>query len=177
MGILRFIAESLWFFLPALVGNQFPGFAVWIMARCNRLHWNVPVNERWLGENKTWQAYPAAILGSVITMYLQRKWDVTGLIDYNRPDLWFIGILFGIGIIAGDHIKSLFKRQVARIPPGERWWPYDQLDFVVGGLLAVSLALGGRVWVTAIVLIPIVLLFNPIVNGIGYRLGLRKVPY
>ncbi len=177
MEILRYIVDSLWFFLPALVGNQFPGFAVWIMAKCKRSHWNAPISERWFGKNKTWLAYPAAILGAAVTIYLQRGWKVSDLIDYNRPDLWLIGTLFGFGIVAGDHLKSFFKRQFAKIPPGERWWPYDQLDFVVGGLLMVSPVLGSKVWMTGIVLVPIVILFNPFVNRIGYELGLRKVPY
>jgi CDP-2,3-bis-(O-geranylgeranyl)-sn-glycerol synthase len=176
MDILKFIGESLWFFLPAFVGNQFPGFAVWIMARCNRSHWNVPVSERWLGKNKTWPAYPAAILGALITIYLQRRWNVNNIIDYNRSDIWLIAALFGIGIVAGDHLKSFFKRRIP-IPPGERWWPFDQLDFVAGGLVAVSFLVGWNIWITAIVLVPMVLLFNPVVAGIGYQLGLRKVPY
>jgi CDP-2,3-bis-(O-geranylgeranyl)-sn-glycerol synthase len=175
MGLLRFVWESLWFFLPAFVGNQFPGMALWIMAKCNRSHWNVPVNERWLGKNKTWPAYPAAVLGAVLTVFLQRSVSSECLPDCSSSP-WILGALFGIGIAAGDQIKSFFKRRIG-IPPGERWWPFDQLDFVVGGLLAVSLLLGWKVWITAIAIVPFVLALHPMVNRFGYTLGLRKVPY
>ena len=174
MMLLRFVGESLWFFLPAFVGNQFPGFAVSIMARCNRSHWNVPVSERWLGKNKTWPPYPAAILGAMLTLWFQVK--VGGACPLDCDRLWLLGALFGIGIIAGDHVKSFFKRRIG-IAPGERWWPFDQLDFVVGGLVAVSLLLGLRVWITALVIVPIVLALNPTVNRLGYALGLRRVRY
>lgn len=177
MTVLHFCFEALWFFLPALVGNQFPGFAVWLMKKSGRPHWNIPVSERWLGPNKTWPAYAAAVVGAVTTIYLQSLWGVGSYIDYSRHDLWLVGVLFGVGIVVGDHVKSFFKRNFANIPPGEKWWPFDQLDFVVGGLLSTSLVLGYEVWLTAVVLVPIVLLLNPFVNGLGYKLGLRKVPY
>lgn len=176
MEVLNFVTTSLLFFLPAFVGNQFPGFAVWIMERCSRPYWNVPVSEKWLGKNKTWPAYPAAVLGAIGTIYLQRELGTQSLIDYSRGDLWLVGLLFGVGIIAGDHVKSFFKRRIP-IPPGERFWPFDQLDFVVGGLAAVSLVLGKDIWATLIVIVPVVLVLNPFVNWLGFRLGLRKVPY
>jgi CDP-2,3-bis-(O-geranylgeranyl)-sn-glycerol synthase len=128
-----------------------------------------------LGKNKTWPAYPAAVLGAALTVFFQRSvssecWPDCG----SNP--WILGALFGAGIVAGDHIKSFFKRRIG-IPPGERWWPFDQLDFVVGGLLAVSLLLGWKVWITAIAIVPFVLALNSTVNRLGYTLGLRKVPY
>lgn len=177
MMLLNYIGDALWFFLPALVGNQFPGFAVWILARANRTHWNIPVSERWLGKNKTWLAYPAAVFGSVFTIYCQYLSGISGIIEYTRSDLWLVGVFFGTGVVVGDHAKSFFKRQWKKIPPGERWWPFDQLDFVFGALLFVTPAIGIRVWATAAVLIPVVLLFHPMGNRIGYHLGLRKVHY
>lgn len=165
MHSLQFIGDSLWFFLPALVGNQFPGFAVWVLARIGHPEWNVPVSERWLGSHKTWLAYPAAMWGATLTTLMQ-----------GREYAWVLGALFGIGIIAGDHAKSFFKRRVG-IPPGAPWWPLDQLDFVVGGLLAASFLVGWSAWTTAIVIVPTVLLFHRLLNGLGYLLGLRKVPY
>ena len=173
---VRFAGEAIWFFLPAFVGNQFPGLFGWVLTKFDRHHWNFPVSVRWLGRNKTWLAYPAATVGAVVTIYLQRPWGESELINYSRPDLWLVGVLFGVGIVAGDHVKSFFKRR-QRIKPGDPWWPYDQLDFVVGGLLFVSLLLGWNVWPTAIVIVPLTLIAHPLGNRIGYQLGVRKVPH
>ncbi len=107
--LLRFVGESLWFFLPAFVGNQFPGFAVWIMARCNRSHWNVPVSERWLGKNKTWPAYPAAILGAMLTLWFQVK--VGGACPLDCDRLWLLGGIVRLRSQVAD------RRTRLQIPP------------------------------------------------------------
>ena len=49
-----------------------------------------------------------------------------------------MGPLFGLGALLGDAIESFFKRQ-REVPSGESWFPFDQFDYIIGGLLASSL--------------------------------------
>jgi CDP-2,3-bis-(O-geranylgeranyl)-sn-glycerol synthase len=44
--------------------------------------------------------------------------------------------LFAIGALGGDALKSFFKRQFG-IAPGGTWFPFDQIDYIIGGSLAV----------------------------------------
>lgn len=171
-----FIIESMWFFLPILAANQCPGLAAYF----NLPFSHTPILRRWLGENKTIAAYYVAPIGSTATIYLQQQcggWSkLIGLFDYNHGDLWLIGISLGIGAVLGDHIKSFIKRR-AGIPPGDRWWPFDQLDFVFGGVLLALPLVGWIGWDRLLVICLFVLLIHPIGNRIGYYLGLRRVPW
>jgi len=95
------------------------------------------------------------------------------------------GAVMGLMALVGDFVKSYFKR-LRKIERGGSWFPFDQLDFVVFGLLGMELAQGllPHGWVQA-VLFPwawlILLLATPLlhllVNRIGYWLGLKEVPW
>lgn len=170
------IWESLLFFLPAFVANQCPGFLAGFLRLTGRSEWNLPISERWLGGHKTLPAYPAAIAGAIGTLYLER-W-MSGGVFYNYPDkeLWLIGFVFGVGVVVGDQVKSFIKR-LRKIPPGAKWRPWDQIDFVVGGLLAISLVFGWEVILTALILIPVTIALNPTVNRLGFLFHIKEVPH
>src|SRR3989344_1839790 len=108
--------EALWFFLPILAANQCPGLAAYL----HLPDAHAPIIRRWLGENKTIAAYYAAPLGSLGAIYAQQQmteWShAFGLFDYNRSDLWLVGLLLGLGAVLGDHIKSFIKRRVGISP-------------------------------------------------------------
>ena len=167
------LIEALWFFLPAFVANQMPGYGAWL-----HVPGQVPISRKWLGENKTWAAYYMAAFGSSLTFLLQ-QWTTEVNVVYG----WYVspnilegiamGSLFGIGAVVGDHAKSLIKRQLGKAP-GESWWPFDQLDYVFGALLFVYPFSGWIGWEKFWTLIAVALIGHPIVNGIGYALGLRK---
>jgi len=169
------LVEALWFFLPGFIANQCPG----LMAKLNT-PLRIPVSERWLGRNKTWDSYCVGACGGIATIYFQRLFPAIdrdlALIDYMRDDLAIVGILMGVGAILGDHIKSFFKRQMG-IRPGESWWPFDQLDFVAGGLIVVTPYAGWIGWERTVLLAAIMLLVHPVGNWLGYKAGLRKVPW
>lgn len=172
-ALASLIAESLLFFLPALAANQCPG----LTAKLN-LPGNRPISRYWLGENKTWHAFYTAALGSLLVIYAER-WFIPNnwaLFDYNRRDLWLVGLAFGIGAVLGDHTKSFLKRRIG-LKPGEPWWPFDQLDFVVGSLV-VAMPLTGWIGIGRVLAIStVVLAIHPIGNRVSYRLGLRRVPW
>jgi CDP-2,3-bis-(O-geranylgeranyl)-sn-glycerol synthase len=110
--------------------------------------------------------------------------------DPPRSALWAIalfGAIVGFLALVGDAVKSYFKRRRGK-DRGAPWVPFDQLDFVVFGLLGAFLAspLLADGWVQAalledwIVLATIVLLtpfLHFLVNVIGYWLKLKDVPW
>lgn len=167
------LLETIWFFLPAFGANLCPGLA----QNFNLPFSHTPVSGKWLGDNKTVAAYYAGPIGALVVIYAQKFVGLSsGLLDYSRSDLWLIGLLFGLGASLGDQIKSFFKRRLG-IVPGARWWPFDQLDFMVGALLFVSPVVGWIGWSKVFVLTLVVLLVHPVGNRIGYHLGTRKVPW
>ena len=173
--MLRLIAEALWLFLPALAANQMPG----LVAHLN-VPGNFPVSKRWLGANNTWAAYYAGPIGAVLALLVQRQFEsinaAIGLFEYGRPRAWLIALALGLGAILGDHAKSFLKRRIG-IPPGERWWPFDQLDFVAGSLTTVTPLIGRLGWGRIAVIAAAVLAIHPLGNRASHGLGLRKTPW
>jgi CDP-2,3-bis-(O-geranylgeranyl)-sn-glycerol synthase len=158
----------IYFMAPAYVANMLPPFvAHW-------RGWNRPISERWLGSHKTVLGFGAGVLGSVVTTCIQSRIAWGGAIAVETG--WLeLGLLFGIGAMASDAVKSLFKRR-AGIAPGRPWIPFDQIDFVVGAL--------ALVWASADLTpsdVPVILLVSAVghvlVNHIGYALGVRRSPW
>ncbi|MFH1583093.1 MAG: CDP-archaeol synthase [Candidatus Falkowbacteria bacterium] len=169
----KFVLEAVWLFLPMSVANQCPG----LVNKFN-LPYNYPVSERWLGTNKTWAAYYGAAIGSMAVVYLQGWFpgvnQYIGLFDYQRQDSWLIGVVVGLGAVAGDHLKSFFKRWLG-IEPGKPWRPFDQIDYVIGSVLFSIPLIGWIGWPRLTVIIIMALLIHLPGNYLGKRLGLRKV--
>ena len=98
-------------------------------------------NKRIFDSHKTFRGLFFGVLAGMILAYIQFQlsgfefFDNISVINYSN---WImIGGLMGFGAIAGDAVESFFKRQRG-IRAGERWIPFDQLDFVIGGLVSVS---------------------------------------
>jgi CDP-2,3-bis-(O-geranylgeranyl)-sn-glycerol synthase len=73
--------------------------------------------------------------------------------------------------MSGDAIKSFFKRRIG-IAPGRPWVPADQLDFVIGALIPLSLLVPlGPSDILAILLFTFVA--DIVVNHVSFYLGLR----
>lgn len=110
---------------------------------------------------------------------------------------WFVplvlGLAMGTGALLGDAVKSYFKRR-RDIKPGAPWLGFDQLDFVVGSMVFAWIASGFLVglglqeenWFRdrfldrPSILLAVVLLtpgLHLLVNWLGYKLRLKKVPW
>lgn len=170
------VLESWWFFLPILVANQCPGFAAYF----DLPFAHSPVSRVWLGENKTLAAYYVAPLGAILTVLAQKQvadWTAgINLLYYNDPYLWLMGLILGLGAVMGDHAKSFIKRGFD-LPPGAPWWPWDQIDYAIGGISITYATLGWIGWERTFIIILTALMIHPVGNRIGYYLGLRKVPW
>ncbi len=164
------IVQSLYLFLPAYVANMAPVLFRWLPFL------DKPVQEKVFGKNKTWRGLLTATLCGGFIFFIQKVLYAQGfrslaIIDYSDFSTLY-GFLLGAGAILGDLVKSYFKRGY-EVAPGERWFPWDQLDFVFGGILF-SLFM----YVPPAEVVLILLIASPVlhivVNHAAYWLGIRK---
>ncbi len=168
------IITALYFFLPAFAANMAPAIAA-----AFKLPAAEPLSEKQFGSHKTirglYAGYCAALLMLWIQLLIQRNgsFEAYRLLDYTTLNLVWYAFLFGIGALGGDLLKSYFKRRLG-IAPGRPWPVFDQLDFVVGGLVFVYLAYPFPLYVAVILLI-ITPVLHLLTNVISYFLGLKEV--
>ncbi|MFM1896536.1 MAG: hypothetical protein RLZZ385_1610 [Pseudomonadota bacterium] len=137
------VLQVLWFLAPPAVANLIPP----VMARLLPA-WNAPLDcglrlrgMPLLGSHKTWRGLWSGTLAGAGVYWLQVQL-VAGLPPLAalapHPQfhgLWWLGAWLGLAALAGDALKSLVKRQLG-IRPGRPWIPWDQVDWVLGILLA-----------------------------------------
>jgi CDP-2,3-bis-(O-geranylgeranyl)-sn-glycerol synthase len=164
------IIKSLYFFLPAYIGNMAPI----IFKKVPFL--NKSINRRLFGPNKTWRGFILGVIFTTFIFWLQKVMYLRGfkeyaLIDYADFSI-MLGFLMGVGIMLGDAIESYYKRK-QNIASGESWMPWDQLDFVFGGVL-----MGSFIYVPPAEVFLVLLIASPILhvtaNYIGYILKMKK---
>ncbi|HLC81154.1 MAG TPA: CDP-archaeol synthase [Candidatus Nanoarchaeia archaeon] len=167
--LLELVLKSLFFFLPAYFANMAPILFRWFPVR------DKAINKKIFGEHKTWRGLIAGTIVGGIIFSLQKLihasgWQKLALIDYNDFSL-LLGFLMGFGALSGDLLKSYYKRK-AGLAPGKSWIPFDQLDFVIGGLV-----LGFFVYVppaeVALILLAISPLLHVLTNYLGYLLKIN----
>lgn len=172
------IAFALWFFLPAGIANVTPVF----LAKMPFLsRWNTPVDfgikfrgRPLLGTHKTVRGVLLGTLAGMLVFFLQTKSSavVSGL-DYSQLTIW-LGAALSFGALFGDMVKSFFKRQF-NVASGKSWFPFDQLDYIVGGLVfsTIFVSLSLRQYIFIIV---VWFLMHLTSSYIGYLLKLKKDP-
>jgi len=186
MHLLRDFFFALWFFLPAGIANVMPIFAAHISLL---KRYEAPMDfgktyrgKRIFGAHKTWRGMIAGVIFATITLGLQQllvahsAWlqDWTHKIHYAHLPTLLVGPLFAIGALGGDAIESFFKRQRG-IAPGHGWFPFDQIDYIVGGALAtmpfVKLSI-----LEYVLLVGIWLVVHVVASVIGYVVGIKERP-
>ena len=178
------ILQALYFFLPAYFANMSPVFASRLLG--NRFLAPIDFNitfrgKRIFGAHKTWRGLIFGIIGAIVIIYLQKYlYNVDflksiSLFNYSQQNLVALGFLLGFGALFGDAVKSFFKRQIG-IKPGGRWPIFDQLDFVIGGLLFSAL-----IYIPSWQQILIIIIFTPALhllsNYIAFKLKWKKHPW
>jgi len=181
---------AIWFFLPAGVANAAPVIANKIPL-LNR--WNTPLDfglehdgRRLLGPNKTWRGFVFGVATATATIWLQFMlwsgvasnsafWQRAGeLSAFGNNYFLLLGALLGAGALLGDAVESYFKRKKG-VLSGHSWFPFDQIDYIIGGLLFVlpftdlTLGFAAQIFVAWF---GMHLLFS----FIGYKLGLKSRP-
>jgi CDP-2,3-bis-(O-geranylgeranyl)-sn-glycerol synthase len=169
--------EAFWFFLPAGVANMAPVFA-------NRIPilntWVQPIDGgktyrgiRLLGDNKTWRGLLFGIFCAVVVALLQYR-VFSNAAGVSTFFIIAAGALLGFGALFGDALASFFKRQQKR-PPGSSWFPVDQLDYIIGGLVFVFPLVQPRA-VDMVYIVVIYFCLHLVTSYIGFLLGLKNKP-
>lgn len=107
--------------------------------------------------------------------------------DVPYPMVFLFGFVAGFVALIGDAFESFLKRRRGK-ERGAPWIPFDQLDFVVFGLLgmlaaAPLLARGWLLealfgdWIILVTLLVGTPVLHLLVNRIGYWLKLKEVPW
>ena len=177
----------LWLALPAMFANIAPipiAKVPWLKK------YNAPLDfektyrgKRVFGTNKTWRGLVAGIIIATLVFWLQQlavanyDWaaNLTSQIGgYAQLPTLVLGLLFAIGALGGDAIESFFKRQHG-IPPGGGWFPWDQLDSVIGCAIAILpfIVLTPWQYVIIVALMPVLHL---VFTHIGYWTGFKDHP-
>lgn len=177
---------ALWFFAPAAVANMVPILAAAIP---QLRRFDAPMDfgktfrgRRIFGSHKTWRGLIAGVVMATLTLWLQQflvehvQWvqQLTSQVSYAQLPTFILGPLFALGALGGDALESFFKRQ-RNVAPGRGWFPFDQIDYIVGGAIAtlpfVSLTLAQYAW-----LIVLWLLIHLVASYVGWLLGLKERP-
>lgn len=138
---MHLLLQVVWFILPAGCANMAPVFAARLFPR-----WNQPVDFgksiggiRVFGDHKTVRGLVAGVVtGALVGLVQSLLWSRStwlrsiSIFDYGHGALGF-GALLGGGALLGDLVKSFCKRRVGR-RPGQPWFPFDQIDWVLGAL-------------------------------------------
>jgi CDP-2,3-bis-(O-geranylgeranyl)-sn-glycerol synthase len=165
--------------LPAGIANMAPVFSGRIPWLKN---WKTPMDfglsyrgKRILGNSKRWRGvvFGTGLASLSAVIIFSSLYDS----DLLSEHLWLIaitGALIGFGALMGDAIESFFKRRIG-IKPGDSWFPFDQIDYIIGGILLSSPIVQ---WPPEIIVWIFVLYFglHVIVSYIGFLLGLKDKP-
>jgi CDP-2,3-bis-(O-geranylgeranyl)-sn-glycerol synthase len=169
------LVEAILIFLPAGIANLAPPIA-------NKIpylnSWKAPMDFgksyhgiRIFGENKSWRGLVAGtIAGTVVGALLYNAFFA----DTNLVTYLLRCIAISAGALLGDAIESFFKRQRG-VQPGRAWFPFDQIDYIIGGLICmIPFGLPSPL----VILYIFVLYFGGhiITAYIGYRLGFKERP-
>lgn len=162
---LERLLELVYLMLPAYCANMAPPFVKYWRGR------NRPIHRAWLGEHKTVMGFTFGVVMGVLISYAQSQLEFGVRLLWHR-DAWLaLGLAQGLGAMSGDVIKSFFKRRM-RIAPGRPWVPADQLDFVIGALIPLSLLVPLSPGdILAILLFTFVA--DIVVNHLSFYLGIR----
>ena len=166
--LIAHLLQLAYLMLPAYAANMAPPFTRFWTG------WNRPIQGAALGSHKTVVGVAVGIAAAVLTSAIQAAiQSASPLLDYSH---WpWLGLGFGFGAMAGDCLKSYFKRR-RRIAPGRPWIPFDQLDFVVGALLVVGpfTSLDFR---DVILILAMSFAGDLVVNRFAYRFGIKSSPW
>ena len=171
------ILTTIYFFLPAGVANMAPV----LVKKLNLFNYPIDCNAKLnnkpiLGKNKTFRGLIFGTIFSIITIYLQFIISLTypnlSIINYSNYNLIWLGFLLGFGALFGDICKSFFKR-LNNIESGKSWTPFDQIDWVVGGIVFTMFLIN---YSTSQILTLLIFFgsIHPIVNIIGWKLEIKK---
>lgn len=179
MEAVYFVLMCLWLAVPGALANMMPVFAK------NIDFLNYPVDfgkqfrgKRLFGANKTFRGFFFGILGAIVVAYFQARlfglsfFQKIAFIDFSTTSFVLFGFLIGFGVLFGDLVESFFKRQFD-IAPGKPWFPWDQVDLLIGALVFISF-IRIPTWQMIAFFFAVGPLLHLGFNYLGYALGIKK---
>jgi len=154
--MIKLIFSCLWYLLPAALGNHnascgnrlpLPGSVKKALAKIA-----VPIDggAKWhkkeiFGPNKTWRGLVVGIVTGIFVAGIQALlffyvdfFKRNSIIDYGSVNFVLLGALMGGGALMGDLIESFIKRRLNK-PSGKPWFPWDQVDWIIGAIVLSSI--------------------------------------
>lgn len=184
--MLNDLLFTLWFFLPAALSNMIPiplAKVPWLKKYEAPMDFGKTYRgKRIFGSHKTWRGFIAGIITATLVLWLQQwlvanyDWaaTLTSQVDYAHLPTLLLGPLFAIGALGGDAIESFFKRQ-RNTPPGHGWFPWDQLDYIIGASILTAPLVALTFWQYAW-LIVLWFVIHLISSYIGWLTGFKERP-
>jgi CDP-2,3-bis-(O-geranylgeranyl)-sn-glycerol synthase len=170
--VIIFILQAMYFMLPAYIANMAPVFFRNVQFLAYPVDFNIRYKARpLLGMNKTYRGLVFGVVLAVAASYVQYLFYPNSLAIVDYSDWLPIGFLLGFGALSGDLVKSFFKRRLG-IRPGERFIPWDQIDYSIGALVLVSFVYAPKASM-ALAIVVLGFFLHLIANHIGYYLGIK----
>ena len=172
-----FLLSCFYFMLPAYFANMAPV----IVKRIKLFNFPVDFGKKLdgkpiLGSHKTLRGFIFGIIFAVIIAYAQfllYQIEFFRNLSFFDYDSWLsLGFLMGFGALAGDSVKSFFKRRI-EINPGAKFIPFDQIDFVLGAFALTALFFGVTLKIFAVSLL-LTFALHIIVNHIAFYMKIRS---
>jgi len=181
MTILTYILSCLYFFLPAYFANMVPP----LVRRSNILKFldkEVDFGKKFLdqpifGRNKRWRGVIFSLIVGILVAGIQ-FWlyqfpavQKISFLNYLEINILLFGFLISAGAVFGDLLFAFIKRRLG-LPPGTRFIPWDQTNYVLGSALFLTpfFKIDILIWITLFIL---TFLLHIIVNRLGYYLKLH----
>ena len=164
------ILKAFYFILPAYIANMAPVIA-------SRYNWPFAkaLSVKHFGKNKTYRGFIFGYIAALLFIIAQKYANIEylNIIDYSQANLFLIAFLMSFGALGGDLLKSFLKRRKG-INPGQAWFPYDQVDLILGALF-LTYPFYPLTASQIIALILITPALHILTNFISFKLGLKDV--
>ena len=190
MNILTYILSCLYFFLPAYFTNMTPPLVrkarfLKILDREVDFGRHPPAalfkdGQSIFGPHKRWRGVIFGIIVGMLVaqgqswLYQYELIRNISFLNYQRNILLF-GFLISAGAVFGDLLFAFIKRRL-KIPPGARFIPWDQTNYVIGAALFLTpiLKIEIMVWITLFIL---TFFLHIIFNRLGYYLKIHRAKW
>lgn len=178
-SIVNFVLMCLYLMIPGAVANMMPVFARRIPFLDYPIDFNIKYkNKPIFGRNKTFRGFFFGILGAIIVSYIMSLLyqypaiQQISFIDFSQVHWAYFGFMIGLGVLVGDAVESVVKRRKG-IKPGQPFFPWDQLDLLIGALVFISF-IKLPTWQMIVFYFIFVPLIHITFRHVGYYLGINK---
>lgn len=187
MSLLWSVVDAFWFFLPAMLPNTSAAiFGGGIPLDFGR-KWR---GKRLLGDGKTWRGLAVGISSGVLLGYVESVLALPvgpPLSSVFRPDAASLPPLLALsaGSMLGDLAAAFLKRRTG-LERGTSVPLLDQYDFAAGAVVVAYLVspertaaflFAGSALIGFVVVLLVIYPLHRLINYIGYRKGLKSVPW